>query len=238
MPPDAMDLATRLERDHDRFSPAQQALARYLLGHLGELPMMSAHEVAREAHCSPATVVRFAQALGFAGYPDLQRTVRRARTGLGAAAAAGGGVEERRAVTSLALRLEGASPVLVAGDGGALPAVVAAEDVLLRAGRPVLALCEGGSRARAWLGSLPPGAGVLAVGLGEEARLADVAVRAAQAAEVPAVAIAAGGWGGAGAPTARAGGRDLGDEAGLVALAVELARALTAPRSGLRAVGA
>jgi hypothetical protein len=223
MPPDAMDLATRLERDHDRFSPAQQALARYLLGHLGELPMMSAHEVAREAHCSPATVVRFAQALGFAGYPDLQRTVRRARTGLGAAAAAGGGVEERRAVTSLALRLEGASPGLV---------------VLLRAGRPVLALCEGGSRARAWLGSLPPGAGVLAVGLGEEARLADVAVRAAQAAEVPAVAIAAGGWGGAGAPTARAGGRDLGDEAGLVALAVELARALTAPRSGLRAVGA
>jgi hypothetical protein len=141
-------------------------------------------------------------------------------------------------VTSLALRLEGASPVLVAGDGGALAAVVAAEDVLLRAGRPVLALTEGGSRARAWLGSLPPGAGVMAIGLGEEARLADVAVRAAGAADVPAVALAAGGWSGAGAPTARAGGRDLAGEAGLVALAVELARALVTPRSGLRAVGA
>ncbi len=234
-----MDLATRLERDHDRFSPAQQALARYLLEHLGELPMMSAHEVAREAHCSPATVVRFAQALGFAGYPDLQRTVRRGRVALGEATAPSAPpAVERRVVLALALRLESASPVLIAGDGGALGAVVAAEDVMLRAGRPVISLIEGGARARAWLGSLPPGAGVVAIGLGEESRLADVAVRAARAAEVPAVALATGGWSGSGVPTARTSGREGSGEADLVALAVELARALAAPREGLRAVGA
>lgn len=237
-----MDLATRLERDHDRFSPAQQALARYLLGHLGELPMMSAHEVAREAHCSPATVVRFAQALGFAGYPDLQRTVRRGRIASENGHPAGperpATIAESRSAGPLARRLDGATPIVVAGDGGALPAVAAVEDVLLRAGRPVVALYEGGPRARAWLGALPTGSGLVAIGLGQEARLADVAVRAARAAGVSSVALASGGWSGGGAPTARPLGREHGGEAGLVTLAVELARALIAPRSGLRAVGA
>lgn len=204
--------------------------------------MMSAHEVAREAHCSPATVVRFAQALGFAGYPDLQRTVRRTRVALGDAPGPASGestpLAERRAVVSLALRLEAASPVIIAGDGGALAAVTAAEDVLLRAGRPVLALVEGGPRARAWLGALPVGAGIVGIGLGTESRLAEVAIRAARAADLPTVALASGGWAGAGAPTARPVGRELGGEAALVSLAVELARALSAPQSGLRAVGA
>jgi DNA-binding MurR/RpiR family transcriptional regulator len=84
VPPDATELAEVLRRDYERFSPAQQALARYLVDHLAELPLVSAHEVAQAAHCSPATVVRFAQALGYAGYPELQRTVRQAhRPGLG-----------------------------------------------------------------------------------------------------------------------------------------------------------
>ena len=79
MPPNAHALAERLRRDFDRFSPAQQALARYLSEHLAETPMLSAHEVARSAHCSPATVVRFAQALGYSGYPEMQRVVRDAQ---------------------------------------------------------------------------------------------------------------------------------------------------------------
>ena len=72
-------LRDRLRRDYPTFSPAQQALARYVADHLADLPVMSAHEVARAAHCSPATVVRFAQALGYGGYPDLQQLVRRAQ---------------------------------------------------------------------------------------------------------------------------------------------------------------
>ena len=79
MPPNAHALAERLRRDYDRFSPAQQSLARYLTEHLAEIPMLSAHEIARTAHCSPATVVRFAQALGYSGYPEMQRVVRDAQ---------------------------------------------------------------------------------------------------------------------------------------------------------------
>ncbi|HET6692231.1 MAG TPA: hypothetical protein VFG74_15350, partial [Miltoncostaeaceae bacterium] len=79
MPPDVHALAERLKRDYERFSPAQQSLARYLADHLADIPLLSAHEVARLSHCSPATVVRFAQALGYSGYPEMQRIVRRAQ---------------------------------------------------------------------------------------------------------------------------------------------------------------
>src|SRR5262245_66354621 len=112
MPPDAHALADLLRRDYERFSPAQQALARYLVDHLAELPLVSAHEVAHAAHCSPATVVRFAQALGYAGYPELQRTVRLAqrpalpprRAGqLGLMLSEGDGLEPALAADRLAL---------------------------------------------------------------------------------------------------------------------------------------
>jgi DNA-binding MurR/RpiR family transcriptional regulator len=90
VPPDANELAEVLRRDYERFSPAQKSLARYLIDHLAELPLVSAHEVAHAAHCSPATVVRFAQALGYAGYPEMQRTIRQAhRPGLGVRAVGG-----------------------------------------------------------------------------------------------------------------------------------------------------
>jgi len=79
MPPDAHSLAERLRRDYERFSPAQQALARYLSDHLADVPLLSAHEIARASHCSPATVVRFAQSLGYAGYPEMQAVIRRAQ---------------------------------------------------------------------------------------------------------------------------------------------------------------
>jgi hypothetical protein len=79
VPPDVHALAERLRRDYERFSPAQQSLSRYLADNLADVPLLSAHEVARASHCSPATVVRFAQALGYSGYPEMQRTVRRAQ---------------------------------------------------------------------------------------------------------------------------------------------------------------
>jgi len=53
VPQDVHALAERLTRDYERFSPAQQALARYLVEHLADVPLMSAHEVA-----VPPTAVR------------------------------------------------------------------------------------------------------------------------------------------------------------------------------------
>lgn len=214
MPPDAHTLAERLRRDYDNFSPAQQALARYLVDHLAELPLLSAHEVALAAHCSPATVVRFAQALGYAGYPELQRTVRTAqrpalpprRASQLGLFAGGDGVEQlfaadhlalddalsrlgRDGIAPLASALSGRSPLVLAGEGHARPVIALIEERVERSGRAVLIVEGLEPRHRARLGSLERTAGVLAVAIGRETAVADAALNAARTAGIPAVSL-------------------------------------------------
>ena len=214
MPPDVHALADRLRRDYPRFSPAQQSLARYLVDHLAELPLLSAHEVAKASHCSPATVVRFAQALGYSGYPELQRAVRLVQrpqipprpdrqlgfpvTGEGVAAAL---AAERAALDDAAARLEagglgpltaalaGRRPLVLAGEGHARPVLAVIEERLGRAGRPVAVVTGLGPAGRSWLGSLAPDGAVLAVAIGRETQVAEAAVAAARSAGVPAGAL-------------------------------------------------
>lgn len=215
MPPDVHSLADRLRRDYERFSPAQQSLARYLADHLPDVPLLSAHEVARASHCSPATVVRFAQALGYSGYPEMQRVVRLAqRPGLpprpgdrqlGLPLSAEGLesvlAAERLALDDAAERLTASglapivaalaprSPLVIAGEGHARTIVTLVEERLARAGRPVAAVTSLDPAARAWLDALGPSGGVLAVAIGRESRVAQAAVSAARAAGAPAGAL-------------------------------------------------
>lgn len=60
----------------DTFSRSQKAIARYIIDHLEETGYLSAEELARKGNTSSSTVVRFAQSLGFSGYPDLQKAAR------------------------------------------------------------------------------------------------------------------------------------------------------------------
>jgi len=60
----------------DSFSKSQKAVARYIIDHLEETGYLSADELARHGNTSSSTVVRFAQSLGFSGYPALQKAVR------------------------------------------------------------------------------------------------------------------------------------------------------------------
>lgn len=215
VPQDVHALAERLTRDYERFSPAQQSLARYLVDHLADVPLMSAHEVARASHCSPATVVRFAQALGYAGYPEMQGVVRRAQRptlpprpgdqqldlplsaeGLDATLAA-----ERLALDDTARRLAGAdlaplvgaltgrSHIVIAGEGHARPVVALFEERLGRGGRPVVGVTTLDPTSRVWLDSLSPDSAVLAIAVGREARVAQAAVTAARAAGAPAAVL-------------------------------------------------
>jgi len=211
---DAHSLAERLRRDYERFSPAQQALARYLIDRLPDVPLLSAHEVAAAAHCSPATVVRFAQALGYAGYPELQRAVRAAqrpalaprRAGQLGLLVAEEGIESAlaadrleiedaaarlgpRGLAPLIAALDGRSPLVVVGEGYAEAVVALLCERLERAGRAVVRIAGTSPRERARLRAMDPRAGVLAVALGGETRAAEEAVAAARAAGVPAVAL-------------------------------------------------
>jgi DNA-binding MurR/RpiR family transcriptional regulator len=58
------------------FSRSQKDVAQYIVDHLDEAAFQTAEELARRANTSSSTVVRFSQALGFEGFPELQQAAR------------------------------------------------------------------------------------------------------------------------------------------------------------------
>ena len=87
----ALTLSDEIRQRFDEFSRSQKDVGQYIVDHLDETAFHTAEELARRANTSSSTVVRFAQALGFEGFPELQASARdeyrRAReNGSGAAA--------------------------------------------------------------------------------------------------------------------------------------------------------
>src|SRR5262245_59966349 len=71
--PSAKTLSTYITERFDDFSRSQKEVARYIVDHLDEAAFQTAEELARRASTSSSTVVRFSQALGSEGYPELQQ---------------------------------------------------------------------------------------------------------------------------------------------------------------------
>lgn len=68
------------------FSKGQRLIAQYILAHYDRAAYMTASKLGATVEVSESTVVRFANELGFDGYPDLQRALQEmARTHLTAA---------------------------------------------------------------------------------------------------------------------------------------------------------
>jgi DNA-binding MurR/RpiR family transcriptional regulator len=65
-----------LREGFDGFSRSQKAIARYIIDHLEEVGYLSAEQLGQKGNTSSSTVVRFAQSLGFDGYPELQKAAR------------------------------------------------------------------------------------------------------------------------------------------------------------------
>ena len=87
-------LSTYITERFDEFSRSQKDVARYIVDHLEEAAFQTAEELARRADTSSSTVVRFSQALGFEGYPELQQAAieeYRAAVAASGAASNGGG---------------------------------------------------------------------------------------------------------------------------------------------------
>jgi DNA-binding MurR/RpiR family transcriptional regulator len=72
-PTDRKSLSEYIQERFDEFSRSQKDVARYIIDHLDEAAFLTAEELARRASTSSSTVVRFSQALGFEGYPELQQ---------------------------------------------------------------------------------------------------------------------------------------------------------------------
>jgi DNA-binding MurR/RpiR family transcriptional regulator len=93
--PELKSLSEYIQERFDEFSRSQKDVARYIVDHLDEAAFLTAEELARRASTSSSTVVRFSQALGFEGYPELQQAAieeyRNSIANAGATTAGNGG---------------------------------------------------------------------------------------------------------------------------------------------------
>src|SRR4029079_18225379 len=69
-------LSKYIQARFDECSRSQKDVAQYIVDHLDEAAFQTAEALARRANTSSSTVVRFSQALGFEGFPELQQAAR------------------------------------------------------------------------------------------------------------------------------------------------------------------
>ena len=70
------DLITKIQSELPGFSKGQKQIARFILEHYDKAAFMTASRLGVTVGVSESTVVRFATALGYDGYPHLQRALQ------------------------------------------------------------------------------------------------------------------------------------------------------------------
>ena len=75
-PAEHQSLSIYIQTRFEECSRSQKDVAQYIVDHLDEAAFQTAEELARRANTSSSTVVRFSQALGFEGFPELQAAAR------------------------------------------------------------------------------------------------------------------------------------------------------------------
>jgi DNA-binding MurR/RpiR family transcriptional regulator len=99
--PRGTTLSDYIRERFEEFSRSQKDVARYIVDHLEEAAFQTAEELARRADTSSSTVVRFSQALGFEGFPELQEAARDEYRRRSHAAIAQGGQEAESALLTI-----------------------------------------------------------------------------------------------------------------------------------------
>ena len=69
---DSKHLISHIQSQYTRFSKGQKLIAQYILKNYDKVAFMTACKLGEEVGVSESTVVRFANALGYSGYPKLQ----------------------------------------------------------------------------------------------------------------------------------------------------------------------
>ena len=70
------DMRQRLNRSGSRLSKSHRRIAEYILQHYDKAVFMTAAKLGEMVNVSESTVVRFAVALGYEGYPELQQALQ------------------------------------------------------------------------------------------------------------------------------------------------------------------
>ena len=74
--PDSQDMMARLNQSGRKLSKGHRRIAEYITDHYDEAVFMTAARLAEQVNVSESTVVRFAAAMGYSGYPQLQRSLQ------------------------------------------------------------------------------------------------------------------------------------------------------------------
>ncbi|MBP3931879.1 MAG: MurR/RpiR family transcriptional regulator, partial [Peptostreptococcaceae bacterium] len=69
---DSKQLIEDIQQNYTRLSKGQKLIAQYLIDNYDKVAFMTASKLGEEVGVSESTVVRFANALGFSGYPKMQ----------------------------------------------------------------------------------------------------------------------------------------------------------------------
>ena len=70
------DMIQRLNLSGSRLSKSHRRIAEYILQHYDKAVFMTAAKLGEMVNVSESTVVRFAVALGYEGYPELQQALQ------------------------------------------------------------------------------------------------------------------------------------------------------------------
>ncbi len=73
---ESTDLIARINANYSSFSKGQKMLANYIVDNYDRAAFITASRMGRTVGVSESTVVRFAYALGYDGYPELQRSLQ------------------------------------------------------------------------------------------------------------------------------------------------------------------
>ena len=70
------DLITLIQNNYYKFSKGQKMIAQFIIEHYDKAAFMTASKIGETVDVSESTVVRFAGALGFSGFPELQQSLQ------------------------------------------------------------------------------------------------------------------------------------------------------------------
>ena len=73
---DMQDMMDRLNQSGKRLSKGHRKIAQYIVEHYDKAVFMTASKLGESVGVSESTVVRFASAMGYEGYPQLQRALQ------------------------------------------------------------------------------------------------------------------------------------------------------------------
>ncbi|MDK2902604.1 MAG: hypothetical protein PWQ93_523 [Clostridiales bacterium] len=73
---DSDDLLARIKEHYQSMSKGQKLIAEYIMAHYEKAAFMTASRIGEQVGVSESTVVRFADLLGYDGYPALQKALR------------------------------------------------------------------------------------------------------------------------------------------------------------------